>query len=207
MGTLTTPVSGSRPSLTVLSLHPRSPLLINPRTRISNKPALETRLYPSNDSHPSPPPPFPVSPSPSSACFGERVGESWKAVRLTSVANWTEAQPVRWPSNYQRKGWKSGGHEPGINRSIWGWCRSRLRPSYATARFPWIEFVVEISNNVNRKGNNFLPFAIYKIRAWIEKSGSYFLSSSSNQNNIRSRESFDLWWVSLRSNPYCFLRE
>lgn len=143
MGTLTTPVSGSRPSLTVLSLHPPFSSPYQPRTRISNKPALETRLYPSNDSRPLPllllpPPSLPLS----SARFG-RTGESWKAVRLTQVANWTEAQPVRWPSNYQRKGWKSGGHEPGINRSIWGWCRSRLRPSYATARFLWIEFIVE----------------------------------------------------------------
>lgn len=54
MGTLTTPVSGSRPSLTVLSLHPPFSSPYQPRTRISNKPALETRLYPSNDSHPSP---------------------------------------------------------------------------------------------------------------------------------------------------------
>lgn len=80
-------------------------------------------------------------------------------VRLTpGRTNWTEAQPVRWPMNYQRKGWKSGGHRAeNTPIDMRGWCRSRLRPSYATAHF-WrrrIEFGILGGRAVKTLGRTF----------------------------------------------------
>lgn len=116
MGTLTTPVSGSRPSLTVLSLHPPFSSPYQPRTRISNKPALETRLYPSNDSRPLPllllPPPFPPSLFGSFRQDGRKLESCPTDPSGELDGGATCALTVELPAKGLKKWWTRAGNKP-----------------------------------------------------------------------------------------------